>query len=293
MHSKIINKTNKYALITMDIEDYYHLDYLQNEECNKDHSFLDGVENFSKILDKNNIKSNFFVIGEIANKIKEILIKLSNKDHEIGSHGWNHKRPIEQSYKNFRNDLVKSKITIEKIINKPVIGYRAPCFSLNRERLNIVSSLGFCYDSSRINFSAHPLYNTIDLHGYSQISKNIYKKNNFFEFEVSTTNFFNKTLPISGGGYIRILPWILSKKLISSYLINTDIYIFYIHPFEMSDVKNSILNNKISELKKIRFKYGRKSVEKKFSKLIELLKANKFRFITFPNLIDLINENKT
>ena len=281
----------KYAILSMDIEDWYHLDYINKTNEEKKYSMLNGLEVYSEIIKNHNIKSSFFVLGEISNSIKHKLIYLNSEKHDIGSHGWNHKRPLAMNLNSFENDIVKTKNKIEDILGSSIQGYRAPCFSLNRKRLNIIKKVGYKYDSSLISFSNHPLYGEIELNDYDNISKNIFKKNNFLEFRVSTLKIFNKNIPISGGGYIRIFPWLLFKFLLKEYLKKNNIYVFYTHPFELSKNKSPILKN-ISYSNKFRFNYGRNTVYNKINHLIKFLKKENYNFITFSNLRELIiNKN--
>ena len=165
-----------------------------------------------------------------------------------------------------------------------MIGYRAPCFSLDRERLDLVEKSGFEYDSSRIDFSMHPLYGTIKMDDYLALSNNIFRKNNFFEFQVSTLSMLKRTIPVSGGGYIRIFPWIIMKRLVQKYIMNNDLYILYIHPFELSNRNTPSVPDSTSWKTKFRFGYGRDSVSNKINLLIRLLKDNGYQFVTFSEL---------
>jgi polysaccharide deacetylase family protein (PEP-CTERM system associated) len=277
----------KHAILSMDIEDWYHLDYIKDKKSN--YKMLDGFDNYVKLLNDNNVYSSFFVLGEIANSIKNKLINLNNSGHDIASHGWDHKRPLLLTPDEFKADIYKSKAHLEDLLGSKVEGYRAPCFSLDRARLDIVKNIGYNYDSSRIDFGSHPLYGNIDLSGFHKHSNNISYLDDFFEFEVSTYNLFNKKLPISGGGYIRILPWLFMKRFVTNYLNSNELYVFFIHPFEMSDKLNPNFNN-VSLLNKFRFYKGRSSVSKKLNSLIQILKYNDFEFTTFSNLrAQLIN----
>lgn len=269
----------------MDIEDWYHLDYLKNIHLNENLNFsmLDGLNHYSNILKKNNIRSSFFVLGELAINLKKILRELCENKHDIGSHGWDHKRPLTLSDQDFEKDIIKSKKEIEDIIGKEVFGYRAPCFSIDDKKLDLVKKNGYKYDSSKIDFGTHPLYGKLDMSTYEKLSNNIYKKDDFFEFQVSTRRIFGKNIPVSGGGYVRIFPWLIMKKMISQYLNNNEIYIFYIHPFEFSKKTSPNLSN-ISLSNKCRFNLGRSSVELKFNNLINLLKQNNFEFTTFSEI---------
>ena len=279
----------KQAVLTMDVEDWYHLDYFNRKDCNEDYSMLDGLNNYLEILENYCIPSNFFVLGELAIPLKNILREIAQGKHEISSHGWNHKRPMKLNLQEFKNDIIKSKDVLEDITGQDIIGYRAPCFSMDRNRVDLLIEAGYSYDSSKIKFTNHPLYGDIDLFGFETLSPNIYKFNNFYEFEISTENILGRNIPVSGGGYIRLLPWLVMKKMISSYLSHSDLYIFYIHPFEFSFKKNPIFPKKSKWNEKHRFSFGRDSVTKKFQFLLEHLKLNGFEFTTFK---DMINQNE-
>ncbi len=280
----------KKAILSMDVEDWYHLDYLKSNYNNSKYSMLDGLELYERSLSKNNIPSSFFILGEIARPLKNIIRKLSFQNHDIGSHGWNHTRPLTMSLSNFEEDIIRSKIEIENVIGKEVEGYRAPCFSLDNKRLEILKRNGYKYDSSRIDFGNHPLYGKIVIDNYEKVSSNIFKSEDFYEFQVSTHNIFGRSFPVSGGGYMRIFPWLFMKKMIFNYLNENEIYVFYIHPFEFSRKRSPNLKS-TSFYNKARFNIGRSSVASKFNKLIQLLNKNNFEFTTFSALRkELINK---
>ena len=274
----------KYAILTMDIEDWYHLDYFNSSDCNKNYSLLDGIDVYREILQNHNVPSSFFVVSEIAESISSTLRDITQEKHEISSHGINHVRPITLSVSEFYNDLDRSKKTLEDIIGDSIEGYRAPCFSIDRERLEQVQKAGYSYDSSRIDFGVHPLYETINMDGYKLVMPNIFRYNNFFEFQVSTYSFHGKNIPISGGGYLRLLPWYVSKKLIKSYLTQGDLYLLYVHPFELSSKQNPPFPSSTKWINRLRFGMGRSTVKDKLSSLIRLLKENGYRFTTFSSL---------
>jgi polysaccharide deacetylase family protein (PEP-CTERM system associated) len=268
----------------MDIEDWYHLDYFYSSKCSKEYSMLDGIGKYCELLNEHNIPSSFFVVGELVKSIRATLHDLSKDGNDIASHGWAHLRPMTLSVNQFQKEIIKTKEVIEDAISFPVEGYRAPCFSLNRERLDIVENAGYLYDSSRINFSAHPLYETIDMDSYTPVINNIYRINNFLEFEVTTKKILNRNVPISGGGYIRLLPWFLTNSMIKSYLKLGDLYVLYIHPFELSTKLNPPFPIETKWQTKLRFGMGRKTVSEKLSKLILLLKDSGYCFTTFSLL---------
>jgi len=274
----------KFAVFSMDVEDWYHLDYFDSKQCNKKYSMLDGIDKYREILSLHNISSNFFIVTEIAESINSTLREIAQEKHEIGSHGINHVRPIAMLTTKFYNELARSKKSLEDIIGNSIEGYRAPCFSINRQRLDLVQEAGFSYDSSRIDFSTHPLYETINMDGYELVMPNIFRYNDFFEFQVTTNAVFHKNIPISGGGYLRLLPWYISQRLIRPYLNHGELYILYIHPFELSSKPNPHFPSTTKWYNQLRFGMGRSTVSDKLSRLINLLKENGYRFTTFSSL---------
>ena len=274
----------KVAVLTMDIEDWYHLDYFDSMQCNKQYSMLDGIDIYREILSLHNISSTFFVVSKIAKLINPTLIEILKEKHEIGSHGWDHIRPIKTPTSEFYYELERSKKTLEDVISSSIEGYRASCFSIDRKRLDQVQKAGFSYDSSRIDFSTHPLYETINMDGYELVIPNVFNYNDFFEFQVTTNSVFGKNIPISGGGYLRLLPWTISQRLIKRHLNQCEPYILYIHPFELSSKSNPPFPSSSTWFNRLRFGMGRSTVQEKLSKLIDLLKESGYRFTTFSTL---------
>jgi polysaccharide deacetylase family protein (PEP-CTERM system associated) len=281
----------KWAVLSMDIEDWYHLDYFIDRECNRRFSFLDGVEVFQNILARWQIPATFFVLGEMARSLSPKLRELHAQGHEIGIHGWDHRRPLTIPPDVFAGDVRRAKETLEDLLAAPMEGYRASCFSLDNERLDLLQKAGYHYDSSRILFQDHPLYGHLDMAGFEQISPHIYRRGDFFEFQVSTIRLARKNIPISGGGYIRFFPWFILRRLVSKYLMNNELYVFYIHPFEMSPRKKPPFPREASWLDGMRFQIGRFRTPQRLEALIRMLKERGFRFLNFSALRNDLLQN--
>ena len=224
--------------------------------------------------------------GELVAGLKSELRELSAAGHEIGSHGQSHRRPLTVSPQEFGEEIRRCRLELEDTLGRQGFGFRAPCFSLDRERLQQVIDQGFAYDSSRIQFSDHPLYGTLNLDGFAPVSPWIHRLrgSDFFEFEMSTLAFGGKQLPVSGGGYLRIFPWLLMKRMIGRYLNGSEFYILYIHTSELSEQNNPPYPEDVRFLQKRRFETGRGTVARKIRRLIELLKHEQFEFNSFENL---------
>jgi polysaccharide deacetylase family protein (PEP-CTERM system associated) len=280
----------KYAVLTLDVEDWYHLDYFSSIEVSKSYSMLDGLTNFLEIVDEFHIKSTLFTLSDVVSVVKSDLLSAIDEGHEVASHGMSHKRPLTISKDAFIKDIEYSKKNIEDSLSVEVLGYRAPCFSINNNLLEALKNTGHQYDSSMINFGSHPLYGCINPNSFIKIMDNIYQDGTFTEFELPTTNLFSRNIPISGGGYLRIFPWHVMKILISNYLFSHQTYFLYIHPFELSN-KSPLSVDTAGVLNNFRFRYGQGRTPNKLIKLIKLLKANGYEFVTFKSLLNTANNN--
>mgnify|MGYP006090258771 CR=1 FL=1 len=275
--------TKKIAVFSIDVEEWYHLEYFKNFKTDRKKSVMDGLHTFIKIINKHNIKASFFFVGELIGSLKKIIKKLDEEGHDIGLHSYYHKRPIEQNINEFIIDTKETLLEMKSILPKNSYGYRSPCFAIDRKRLDELIKLGIKYDSSKITQKEHPLYVNLDLNGFKKQEKDIFKKDHFKVFEVSTIKFLGINIPIAGGGYLRIIPWPIYIWLLKRYLKNSKFVNFFIHPFELSTVYFELPKN-ASFLTKLRYNYKRNKVEKRLNKIIELLKKNNYNFKTFSQL---------
>ena len=278
----------KYAVLSMDVEDWYHLYYYLGK-ADKSFSMLDGFTNYVELLNKHNIKTTFFVLGELADSIAEQLRYAASCGHEIACHGLTHTRPVELSPEDFERELAQAKAKLEEIVGQEVVGYRAPCYGIDEERYRIVQKLGFRYSSSKMDVPGYPLYGELDLSGFEQPVKGIYTSHGMAEFALSTEKFCGKHIAVSGGGWIRLLPWsCLMKPLIGRYLRDAKTYTLYIHPFELSTKQMPAVPG-ASPISNIRARMGRKKVSGRIETLIRMLNDGGFTTCTFRELCDKIN----
>ena len=270
----------KYAILSMDVEDWYHLHYFMGK-ADKNYSMLDGFNGYVDLLNEHNVKTTFFVLGELAQSLKSEIKYAISCGHEIACHGYTHTRPVELSVEEFKAQLIKSKDTLEDVVGSEIVGYRAPCYGIDNERYKILSEVGFKYSSSKMNVSGHPLYGEIDLNTFDKVASGVYRKNDFIEFALSTEKFLGRDIAVSGGGWIRLLPWnTLMKPLIKKNIKKSDCYTLYIHPFELSKKQMPKVEG-TNFLTNIRARKGLGKVEDRIKTLIQMLKENDFEINTF------------
>lgn len=144
-----------YAL-TVDVEEWYHTclvpDYVRPEDRPDLPEELDWLlPELLAMLAEARCTATFFVLGEVAERLPRRIREIAAAGHEVASHGYIHLRACERTLKAFQSDVELSKEILEDVVGEPVVGFRAPEWSLRslgNSRLPIVAEAGFLYDSS-------------------------------------------------------------------------------------------------------------------------------------------------
>ncbi|MFN8543952.1 MAG: XrtA system polysaccharide deacetylase [Candidatus Binatia bacterium] len=160
------------------------------------------------ILDDAGVKGTFFVLTWNAERHPEIVRRILAAGHEIASHGHGHRLVYEQSPEEFRADVTRAKAALEDIIGTPVLGYRAPSFSITRRSqwaLDVLLACGYRYDSS-----VFPVQDALYGMPGGQRFPYVIREHDgarLVEFPITTTPALGRNLPLGGGGYLRMLPY--------------------------------------------------------------------------------------
>lgn len=226
--------------MTVDVEDYFHVAALAKSI---DRSRWDQMEyraeaSTRRLLDlfeESNIHATFFVLGWVARRSPELIREIARRGHEVASHGMSHKLVYNQTPEEFSRETYESKALLEDIIGVPVLGYRASTYSITRRSLwalDILSEAGFTYDSSIFPIR-HDLYGIPDAPQVPSLIATP-KGASIVEFPMSTAPMFGLRIPVSGGGYFRLLPYWLTRAGLRK--LNDELqrpFIFYLHPWEV------------------------------------------------------------
>lgn len=276
----------KYFL-TLDLEEWYHLEYLKEykEKIASEQRFAPRVIPFLKKMADEGVYLTVFVLEDVTRENPKVIKQIAELGHEIACHGQEHELVYQLSVDEFEKRIGESKMVLDEIVGYSIQGYRAPCFSMENEKLDILWELGFTYDASLIRFKEHKLYNVMDMSAFDKLESMIYRKDNKYEFETPTHDIIGKSIPISGGGYFRLFPLWLMKYFMKKHWENEENFIFYIHPFEV--VGEKLKNGKMMGKKNyFRFQVGRPTLQKKLLKYIKWLKKQNVEFMTFKDYID-------
>ena len=227
---------DNFVMITVDVEDWFQVENFKSYiPFSSWSSYQLRVEKSTyDLLDLLDFRrATFFILGWIAERLPHLVRDIHARGHEVASHGYNHNLCNLESEDDLRKDLTDSKKRLEDIIGSPVIGYRAPSFSVDNDILKIIEDCGYLYDSSFNSFAIHGRYGKVDL---SQVGKKgiaVEISDSFYELPVSNVRIGNRIFPLGGGGYFRMIPFPLFKLGVRQILKQDRAYLFYMHPWEI------------------------------------------------------------
>ena len=190
-----------------------------------------------------------FVLGWVAERNKTLVKRIVDAGHELASHGYGHELITVQNPQAFREDVSRAKKILEDIGGKPVLGYRAPTFSITKETewaLPILVEEGYRYDSSIVPI-VHDYYGIPG--AYPTIHTLKTDSGPIVEVPPSTCEFAGWKIPIAGGGYFRLFPYPLLKKLLRRVEAQGQPLIMYLHPWELDPGQPRMSGSFISQFR--------------------------------------------
>jgi peptidoglycan/xylan/chitin deacetylase (PgdA/CDA1 family) len=248
------NIKNK-ILLTFDIEDGISLSMRDNFNTliPQTNRVVIYTELILGILAEYDVKSTFFILGQVAEKFPSLIKTISNEGHELAVHGYDHFTLNKLNPKKALQEVTRAKKLIEDISGLEVYGHRAPAFSLTEKTswmFDVLVEAGFMYEIS-----------TWEIGGFS--------------------------VPYSGGGYLRLIPEFLLKRLFVKEL-KRDHVIHYMHPYEIDQERypdyyfEALANSSLKKSLKMRsYWLNRSSLPSKLRMLSENFQSAK--------IIDLVN----
>ncbi len=273
----------------MDVETFADTECIKSAGISVDTDLMDGFDEYIKIMDRHGIKNTLFTIGELAPKITSRLKPCIANGHSLALHSYEHVAPMDVPVDQFREKTRLAKQQMRELFGVDVVGFRAPCFSMDKTRLDVLQELGFRYDSSHLNFLPARHTVKLDLQDFHRLRRGIFRRRDFYEFGISRGKVFGKSLPISGGGYVRLLPWFFIKPLIRSYIRKNDYYVFYLHPFELTKQKVPAIRQ-LRSYDRYYIKQGIRTYGKRIERIIRLLKKHGYEFVTFEQLAQIMGK---
>jgi len=193
-------------------------------------------QNTRRVLDlfeELGVKATFFVLGSVANKYPNVVRSIVNNGHELGCHSYSHQLVYEMDPGSFREDTIRAIDSIQQAAGHAITYYRAPSFSITSRSmwaLNVLLEIGITHDSS-----IFPIRH--DLYGIPTAPQGPFvisiAGGHLIEFPASTVQRLSTRMPVTGGGYTRILPLFYQKSALRM-LENIQVPgMLYLHPWEL------------------------------------------------------------
>jgi polysaccharide deacetylase family protein (PEP-CTERM system associated) len=228
--------------LTVDVEEYFQVSnfdrVIPRGAWEDQPSRVQG--SMSRILEelaRDEVRGTFFILGWVARRYPDLVRRIHGAGHEVASHGTGHQKVYDLTPDQFRQDVSEAKQILEDIIGEPVLGYRAPSYSITRLSwwaLEILADTGYRYDSSIFPIR-HYRYG---IPGYRRFPHRIElgKDAGIWEFPLTTVALLGLNFPIAGGAYLRFLPsslvrcglWWVNRREGKPAVI-------YFHPWEIDD----------------------------------------------------------
>ena len=143
-------------ILTVDVEEWFHVcghrAYSDPDTwAGREKRVHVGVERILALLDESGSAATFFVLGCIARQNPALVRRIADAGHEIACHGDRHRRVFEMTLEEFREDLQKSRDSLQEIVGRPVTSFRAPEWSRKsaaNHAFAVLAEEGFTLDSS-------------------------------------------------------------------------------------------------------------------------------------------------
>jgi len=262
-------------VFSVDLEEYFQVQAFDGVVGREEWSLIPSrvqasTERILDLLDAARATATFFTLGWIADRHPGLVRQISERGHEIASHGYGHELLTRMGADEFRRDLRRSRQALENAVGQPVLGYRAPTFSLVPETawaFDVLIEEGFEYDSSMFPIrrrgygfpGANPHVHTL-----------IRPAGRLLEIPMTTTVVAGLRLPAAGGGWFRQLPYGLTRSGFRQCEREGRTGMFYIHPWELDPEQPRM---PVPILQRVRHYRGLRRMENRLSRLLR-----EFRF---------------
>ena len=220
--------------MSVDLEDWYALvaRRLHGRAERPSERVVVATRRLLDLLDVHGTKATFFALGTVAETFPDLLQDIVRRGHEIGTHGYAHRRLDGIDEHAFRADLRQSIAAIVSACGVQPRGHRAPEFTILRRTawaFPVLVEEGLAYDSSVFPIR-HRRYGIPDAPRYPyRVST---PAGDLMELPLATLELFGQRLPTAGGGYLRFLPYLPIERTVRTANEAGRPAIIYVHPYE-------------------------------------------------------------
>ncbi|ODT44232.1 MAG: hypothetical protein ABS70_06010 [Nitrospira sp. SCN 59-13] len=234
--------------LSIDLEDYKHatmLDMGLEPRTNPEQTWR-GIERILSVLRETNNHHalTLFTTGQVARDQPDLVRAMAAQGHEIACHSDQHENVYTLDRAGFLHNLRRAKDALETAGGQPVIGYRAPNFSIDDRTpwaYPVLAEAGFIYDSSLVTNSRCPPTLTDDVM--------MTPGGELFEFPIYCHMLSrNRGIRVIGGTYFRLLPLSVIVMLMKKSAESGYIPLVYLHAADADDRPSPVRWNEMNRL---------------------------------------------
>jgi peptidoglycan/xylan/chitin deacetylase (PgdA/CDA1 family) len=143
-----MNKPVAHVSVDLDPIDTHLAGYgLAAPRC--DRIYEASVPRILHLLDHLGLRATLFVIARDAERQARWWRDAAGRGHEIASHSLTHPIPFASLPAAVKTrELIESRARLEDAVGRPVLGFRAPGWDVDRPTLDTVAAAGYRYDAS-------------------------------------------------------------------------------------------------------------------------------------------------
>jgi polysaccharide deacetylase family protein (PEP-CTERM system associated) len=235
------------------------------------------------LLEASGSNATFFVLGWVAKTYPNLVREIASRGFDVASHGYGHVLVHQLSPDEFREDLKRSMGAIGEATGQAVKGYRAAGFSITPAvpwAFDILAEEGIEYDASifpgRHGHGGYPIENR------SPFLLETRQGHSLMEFPVAAVDIAGKCLSFGGGGYFRLLPGWMTRRLVQRMNGKDIPATLYLHPREIDPDQPRLMD--LPPIRRFKYYVNLSSTERKLRALLQ-----KFHF---TSMRDYLNDDE-
>ncbi|OLC49993.1 MAG: hypothetical protein AUH43_06300 [Acidobacteria bacterium 13_1_40CM_65_14] len=107
------------------------------------------IPRFLELLDRHGLKATFFVIGRDAVDHHDVLANIAHSGHELANHTMTHpKQFVHLDDRAIVREIRDCDRALKSIAGRPIVGFRAPGYTVSLRVIRALREAGYRYDSS-------------------------------------------------------------------------------------------------------------------------------------------------
>lgn len=229
------------CLLTVDVEDWFHVNYRSWRAPAAPPRLRRVEENTDRLLElcaRAGHRGTFFVLGCVAGDHPDLVRRIAAAGHEVACHGLAHELLYEQGEERFRRDVAAARARLQDLSGQPVLGFRAPSWSLTRRSLwalDALVELGFRYDASLFAVENY-MYGLREAPAVPSFIRTP-RGAAVLEIPAPVLRVGPVRIPHGGGFYLRMLPLWFERLAMRRHARRGEPSMLYVHPREVDDVE--------------------------------------------------------